>query len=64
MWQGYHYSYWTLQPTPLLQGDAPLAVHVEAPPPVHIAGDREVFCWGSISEPGADEDFSPELVTG
>jgi hypothetical protein len=64
MWQSYHYSYWAVQPTPLLRGDAALALHVEASPPIPIAGDREVFCLGGIPEPSADEDFSPELMTG
>jgi len=52
------------QPMPLLYGEAAVALHVEAPPPVHIPGDKEVFCLGSISDPSAEEDFSPELMTG
>ncbi|XP_069696734.1 protein O-mannosyl-transferase TMTC1-like [Periplaneta americana] len=62
--QGYHYSYWTPQPTPLLHGDAAMALHVEAPSPVSISGDREVFCLGGFPEPSAEEDFSQELMTG
>ena len=62
--QAYHHNYWTPQPMPLLHGEAAVALHVEAPPPVPIPGDKEFFCLGSISDPSAEEDFSPELMTG
>jgi hypothetical protein len=64
IWQAYHHNYWTPQPMPFLHGDAAVALHVEAPPPVHIPGDKEVFCLSSISDPSAEDDFSPELMTG
>jgi hypothetical protein len=64
MLQRYHHNCWTPQPTTLLHGDAPLALHVEPPTAVPIAAERDMFCLSGISEASAEDDFSPELMTG
>jgi hypothetical protein len=55
--QGYHHNGWTPRP-------APLAFHVDPATAVPTAGERDLFCLGGISEASAEDDFSPELMTG